>query len=128
MLCVVTPPVYLPMLASAGAGQLRGGCAAEPKLDGWRAIVTVDPSLPVGFEGRSRTGRFITTQVPELSALADVGFRMVLDGELVAVSDDGDVDFYMLGQRMLTRREPHRDAVRVRHTVAQRHRLHTTRL
>src|SRR5438552_17606324 len=78
--------------------------AVEPKLDGWRAIVTVDPSLPVGLEVRSRTGRFITTQVPELSGLTDLGFRMVLDGELVAVSDDGDVDFYMLGQRMLTRR------------------------
>ena len=114
MLCVVIPPVYLPMLASAGAGQRRGEWAAEPKLDGWRAIVTVDPSLPAGFEVRSRTGRFITTQVPELSGLADLGLRMVLDGELVAVSDDGDVDFYMLGQRMLTPRDTHGDAVRVR--------------
>ena len=42
------------------------------------AIVTVDPSLPVGYEVRSRTG---PTLVPELSGLADVGFRMVLDGE-----------------------------------------------
>ena len=75
MLCVVPPPVYLPMLATAGARDLRGEWAAEPKLDGWRAIVTVDSSLPVGFEVRSRTGRFITTQVPELSALADLGFR-----------------------------------------------------
>ena len=29
---------------------------------------------------------------------------MVLDGELVAVSDDGEVDFYRLGERMLMRR------------------------
>jgi ATP-dependent DNA ligase len=29
---------------------------------------------------------------------------MVLDGELVAVSDDGNVDFYRLGERMLTKR------------------------
>jgi bifunctional non-homologous end joining protein LigD len=29
---------------------------------------------------------------------------MVLDGELVAVSDDGDVDFYRLGERMLMKR------------------------
>src|SRR5438477_5222801 len=105
MLCVVPPPpVYLPTLATAGALDLRGEWAAEPKLDGWRAIVTVDPSLPIGFEVRSRTGRFITPQVPELSGLKVLGLRMVLDGELVAVSDDGDVDFYMLGQRMLTRR------------------------
>ena len=58
------------MLAASGAGKLQGEWAAEPKLDGWRAIVTVDPSLPVGYEVRSRTGRFITTLVPELSGLA----------------------------------------------------------
>jgi ATP-dependent DNA ligase len=56
------------MLAASGAGKLQGEWAAEPKLDGWRAIVTVDPSLPVGFEVRSRTGRFITTLVLELAA------------------------------------------------------------
>ena len=100
----VAAPVYLPMLAASSAGQLDGEWAAEPKLDGWRAIVTVDPSLPVGFEVRSRTGRFLTTLVPELGGLADLGFRMVLDGELVSVGDDNNVDFYALGQRMLTRR------------------------
>ncbi|MEO5842935.1 MAG: hypothetical protein ABIQ73_26490 [Acidimicrobiales bacterium] len=52
---------------------------------------------------RSRTGRFLTTQVPELAGLSELGYRMVLDGELVAVSGD-NVDFYALGQRMLTRR------------------------
>ena len=92
------------MLAASGAGKLQGEWAAEPKLDGWRAIVTVDPSLPVGIEVRSRTGRFITTLVPELHGLADVGFRMVLDGELVSVGGDDNIDFYALGQRMLTRR------------------------
>src|SRR4030095_10343073 len=103
MLSVVAAPVYLPMLAASGAGKLQGEWGAEPKLDGWRAIVSVDPSLPAGIEVRSRTGRFLTTQVPELHGLADVGFRMVLDGELVAVSDDGAVDFYRLGERMLTK-------------------------
>ena len=66
MILDVTPPVYLPMLAASGAGKLQGEWAAEPKLDGWRTIVTVDPSLPSGIEVRSRTGRFLTTQVPEL--------------------------------------------------------------
>lgn len=33
---------------------------------------------------RSRTGRFLATQVPELRGLTGVGVRMVLDGELVA--------------------------------------------
>jgi bifunctional non-homologous end joining protein LigD len=101
---VAVPPVYLPMLATSGAVKVRGEWAAEPKLDGWRAIVTVDPSLPVGFEVRSRNGRFLTALVPELTGLADLGFRMVLDGELVSVGDDDNVDFYALGQRMLTKR------------------------
>src|SRR5439155_18449641 len=65
---------------------------------------TVDASLPAGLEVRSRTGRFLTPLVPELAGLTDLGFKMVLDGELVAVSDDSNIDFYALGQRMLTRR------------------------
>ncbi|HUP72235.1 MAG TPA: hypothetical protein VM282_04245 [Acidimicrobiales bacterium] len=35
--------------------------------------------------------------------LADIGLRMVLDGELVSVGDD-NIDFYALGRRMLTAR------------------------
>ena len=100
----MTPPVYLSMLAESGSGRVKGEWAAEPKLDGWRAIVTVDPSLPTGIEERSRTGRYLTPQVPDLHGLADIRFRMVLESELVAVSDDGEVDFYRLGERMLMRR------------------------
>ena len=81
---------------------LAGEWAAEPKLDGWRAVVTVDPSLPVGVEVRSRTGRFLTSMVPELHGLAGTGLRVVLDGELVAVGDT-NIDFYELGKRMLAR-------------------------
>ena len=98
------PPVYLPMLASAGATRLQGDWAAEPKLDGWRCIVTIDPSLAVGVEVRSRTGRFLTPVVPELHALGDTGLRIVLDGELVSLGDTENIDFYALGQRMLARR------------------------
>src|SRR4029079_3545713 len=101
MLRPVAAPVYLPMLATAGAGKLHGEWAAEPKLDGWRTIVTVDPSLSARFEVRSRTGRFLTSLGPESPGLADLGFRMVLDGELVVVDGD-NIDFYALGQRMLT--------------------------
>src|SRR5438045_873871 len=54
---------------------------------------------------------------------------MVLDGELVAVSDAGDVDFYRLGQRMRMRRPTrHAHAVRVRPAVARRTRLHAIAL
>ena len=79
-----------------------GAIGQQTEVDGWRSIVSVDPSLPSGIEVRSRTGRFLTKQVPELHHLADVVFRMVL-GELVAASDDGNVDLYRLGERMLTK-------------------------
>ena len=79
MICSVTPPVYLPMLAESDAGELQGEWAAEPKLDGWRAIVTVDSTLPVGFEVRSRTGRFITTHVPRPTTVAERDTRAHLE-------------------------------------------------
>jgi ATP-dependent DNA ligase len=69
------------MLATSVARRLRGEWTAEPKLDGWRAIVTVDPSLPQGFDVCSRNGRSLTTSVPELRGMAHVGVRTVLDGE-----------------------------------------------
>ena len=68
------------------------------------AIVTVDPSLPVGFEVRSRTGRLLTTLVPELAGLAELGFRMVLDGELVSVGEDDNSTSTRSGNEMLTGR------------------------
>jgi bifunctional non-homologous end joining protein LigD len=89
------------MLMSSGAPRsVDASWVAEPKLDGWRAIVTVDAHLSV----RSRTGRFITALVPELQPLADLGVPIVLDGELVALGDHGNIDFYALSQRMIGRR------------------------
>lgn len=79
---VRAPPVYRPMIATSGAGRLRGEWAAEPKLDGWRAIVTVDPSLARGFDVRSRNGWSLTTSVPELRSMADIGVRTLLDGRV----------------------------------------------
>jgi bifunctional non-homologous end joining protein LigD len=104
MLRAVPPPVYQPMLATSGAGKLTGDWCVEPKLDGWRAVITIDPSLPMGIEVRSRTERFLTSMEPELHALTDLGMRVVLDGELVSTGDDSNIDFYALGQRMLTPR------------------------
>jgi len=53
------------MLADRGLprGDLAGW-AAEPKLDGWRAMVVVDPSLPGGVVVRTRRGHGITSAVP----------------------------------------------------------------
>ena len=94
------------MLADRGLprGDLAGW-AAEPKLDGWRAIVVVDPSLPGGISVRTRRGHAITSAVPGIATLAALGHRVVLDGELVAGAGTAG-DFYGLLPHMVGRRHP----------------------
>lgn len=78
-------------------GPLPAGPAwvAEPKMDGWRALVTVaDGTLRV----RSRHGTDLTDRFPELQALAALG-DAVLDGEVVVGDASGRPDFHALGQR-----------------------------
>ena len=92
-------PRYKPMLASAGA--IRGDAeqyAFEPKMDGWRATVTVAAGRLVV---RSRNGNDLTASVPELQPLADqfFGRSVVLDGELVAHRGTPS-SFYRLSGRM----------------------------
>jgi hypothetical protein len=53
----------------------------EPKLDGYRAVIGVTPDDRVV---RTRRGRNITDQLPELASLCDIGADLVLDGELIA--------------------------------------------
>ena len=77
--------------------------AVEPKLDGWRARLLIDPSLRDGFVVRTRRGVNITAAVPELATLAHCGLRVVLDGELVVGAGRLD-DFYRLTPRLSTRR------------------------
>jgi hypothetical protein len=47
------------------------------------AVVDCCPvgELPLGSTVRSRSGRFLTTSVPELGSTTELGFRMVLDGD-----------------------------------------------
>jgi ATP-dependent DNA ligase len=84
------------MLADRGLprGDLAGW-AAEPKLDGWRATVVVDPGLPGGVVVRTRRGHGITSAVPGIGALTEIGHCVVLDGELVAGAGTAG-DFYGL--------------------------------
>jgi ATP-dependent DNA ligase len=71
----------------------------EPKLDGWRAMVYVDGGVTV----RTRTGRNITNQLPELASLAAViGGPCILDGELVTGAGRPG-DFYWVAPRMSMR-------------------------
>jgi bifunctional non-homologous end joining protein LigD len=111
------PPRFKPMLASAGAIRGEGDAYAfEPKLDGWRAIVTVGSDRVV--EVRTRHGRVVTASVPELAGLAAaVGERgVVLDGELVAHRGTPS-SFYRLSGRMAARRPVAVDVARVRTPV-----------
>ena len=99
-------PDLAPMLADRGLprGDLAGW-AAEPKLDGWRAVVVVDPSLPGGVIVRTRRGHGITSAVPGIGVLAEIGHRVVLDGELVAGAGTAG-DFYGLLPHLVGRRRP----------------------
>lgn len=96
-------PTFAPMLAGYGPSLTLDGWDAEPKLDGWRAIVTVDDAVTV----RTRGGHDL--ELPELSSLVEVGLRLVLDGELVAAAGRMN-DFYAVAptvaQRRRTRRPP----------------------
>jgi len=101
------------MLASSGA--IRGNAedyCFEPKLDGWRAIVTVAAGR---LRVETRNGHDVTSSVPELAPLAEVfsGCSVVLDGELVAHSGD-PASFYRLSGRMAARRAAAVAAVRAR--------------
>jgi bifunctional non-homologous end joining protein LigD len=94
----VPAPTLEPMLAGYGApsGPLDRW-AVEPKLDGWRALVTVaDGTASV----TSRRGRPLA--VPELAPLASVGLDVVLDGELVAAGGRMS-DFYEVAPRLARR-------------------------
>ena len=89
-----------PMLAGAGrpVGEL-GEWRIEPKLDGYRAVVGVTPSDRIV---RTRRGRNITEQLPDLAALCDIGVELVLDGELIAGAGRPE-DFYGLAGAVASR-------------------------
>jgi bifunctional non-homologous end joining protein LigD len=92
-----------PMLARPGPLPPAGsGWALEMKWDGIRALAYV-----TGGEARllSRTGENITAAYPELRGLAPAlaGQQAVLDGEIVALREDGWPGFELLQQRIHVR-------------------------
>lgn len=96
-------PTFEPMLAGRGvpATDLIDW-VAEPKLDGWRCQLAIDPDLPTGVEVRTRSGRRVTERLPEFNELGAFGVRVVLDGELVAGAGRSD-DFYAVAPNMARR-------------------------
>src|SRR5262247_1994971 len=86
----------------ATPGPLPGGAAwaYEFKWDGVRAIATL-ASGAVRLHARS--GAEITIAYPELAALREVAADAVLDGEIVALDDQGRPSFTRLAERMHVR-------------------------
>ncbi|WP_274036391.1 ATP-dependent DNA ligase [Streptomyces sp. MMBL 11-1] len=98
------PPVE-PMLAQArdtlpGPGALRGGLAMELKWDGYRVILFT-PSRPGGpLLLQTRKGALVQDRFPDLVAAASqLPPGLVLDGELLALTGDGSMDFGALQRR-----------------------------
>src|SRR4051812_4137184 len=88
-----------PMLSRPAELPLGPSYSFEVKFDGFRAIVsTID-----GLRVRSRRGWNMTERLPELAGLPG---GLVLDGELVALGDDGLPSFPRLSNRVL---HGHRD-------------------
>lgn len=101
------PTDLLPMLATAGTLADIGGpeWRFEGKWDGVRAIVEIGHDH---FRLVSRNGNDVTAAYPELAEIAASlsDHVVVLDGEIVALDENGRSDFGLLQRRMkLTR--PH---------------------
>ncbi|AWB91103.1 ATP-dependent DNA ligase [Aeromicrobium chenweiae] len=79
-------------------GALPGGCAYEPKFDGYRALLFVDDD---GCRVQSRRGHDITDAFDDVAAAAteQLPAGLVVDGELVVWSD-GSLDFGELQRRL----------------------------
>lgn len=77
----------------------------QPKIDGWRCLV-VKNGQDVRFH--SRANKDLTPRLPvHMSAIASIRPRtLVLDCELVALDENGAVDFYGLASTL--RRHPER--------------------
>lgn len=93
----MTVPMIAPM--SATTGDLPSDDEAwffEPKWDGMRVIVQLDHGQVRAW---SRTDREVTGEFPELAGLAELADRAVLDGEIVAMGDDGRTSFGRLQRR-----------------------------
>jgi bifunctional non-homologous end joining protein LigD len=94
------PTVIEPMLATSGTLPPPGApFSTEFKWDGMRALVFLDRGH---LRVQSRNLKDFTAHYPELQALADATKRqrLVLDGELICVGDDGRPCFETLQTRI----------------------------
>jgi bifunctional non-homologous end joining protein LigD len=89
-----------PMLATHGsvAALTAGQWAFEGKWDGYRVLVEADRG---GVRVRSRSGRDVTGEYPQLRDLADdlADHHVVLDGEAVVLDKSGVPSFHAMQNR-----------------------------
>ena len=99
---VVAPNYIAPMKAVLGEQPRDQGWTFEIKWDGMRAITCIDPSESPGARLWSGNQIEITHRFPELDAIGDAlgGARAVIDGELVALAQDGRPSFERMQTRM----------------------------
>jgi bifunctional non-homologous end joining protein LigD len=97
---IAAPPRFSPMLAEAGAEAFDDPkWWFEPKMDGIRCLADMSTGETVL---RSRTGRDVTPQYPEIHMIHELVDQVnaVIDGEIVAFDPDGRISFETLQQRM----------------------------
>jgi bifunctional non-homologous end joining protein LigD len=97
---IKAPPRFTPMLAEGGYDEFDDeSWRFEPKLDGIRCLAEMSTGETVL---RSRTGRDVTAQYPELHMIHELVDQVnaVVDGEIVAFDERGRNSFETLQQRM----------------------------
>ena len=97
---IASPPRFSPMLAEGGHEAFDDdGWWFEPKLDGIRCLAELSTGETVL---RTRTGRDVTAQYPELHMIHELVDQVnaVIDGEIVAFDADGKNSFEALQGRM----------------------------
>jgi bifunctional non-homologous end joining protein LigD len=97
---IVEPPRFSPMLAEGGGSPFDDpGWWFEPKLDGIRCLAELSTGETLL---RTRTGRDVTAQYPELGMVHELVDQVnaVVDGEIVAFDEDGRNSFEAMQQRM----------------------------
>ncbi|HYU46979.1 MAG TPA: non-homologous end-joining DNA ligase, partial [Terriglobales bacterium] len=102
------PAVIHPMLATTAAKPFNDpNWLFEIKWDGYRAVAFIEDG---GLRLVSRTQNDLTKQFPELHELPKFvkAQRTILDGEIVALDDQGRPSFSLMQQRTGFRRGKHR--------------------
>ncbi|MFP5068946.1 non-homologous end-joining DNA ligase [Pseudonocardia nantongensis] len=87
------------MLATPGPLPTGDGWSFEVKWDGMRVLASVTEGAEPALRLRTRSGRDVTANFPELAGLTELAPDVVLDGEVVLL-DGGVPSFAALAHRM----------------------------